>query len=103
MSILLSIVSDVFDMKWGVTVAPGIPHDGRRIRLKIGDTVEVRPPGLEAFDAKLWGIPMGGRQPFTPITFDQAVTADMIPPGSEIWISESMILPPDSSLSPTVK
>ena len=103
MSVLLSIISDVFDMQWGVTVAPGIPHDGRRVRLKIGDSIEVRPPGREAFQTRIHGIPTGGREPFTAITFDLEVTADMVPVGSEIWIPESAILPSDSPLSPTVR
>ncbi|MFN3668890.1 MAG: hypothetical protein ACK4VY_06240 [Brevundimonas sp.] len=103
MSVLLSVVTDVFHLKWGVTIAPGIPHDGRRVRLRIGDEVEIRPPGRPAFQAKIWGIPMGGRVFWTSVTFDAEVTEDMIPVGSEIWIPDEAILPPDSDLAPTVR
>jgi hypothetical protein len=100
-STLLSVVADVFDLSWGVTITPGIPHDGRKVRLTIGDVIEVRPPNSKPFHAKVHGIPMGGRTPCTPITLDPEVKASMIPVGSELWISDSAILPDDSTVYPT--
>ncbi len=93
MGVLLSVVTDVFDLSGrGVVVIPGFPHDhpDRELRLRIGDTLEVRASGQAPVKTEIRGIEMGGPigSRFTPLLLGLEITKAMVPLGSELWIPD---------------
>lgn len=91
MGVLLSVVTDVFDLSGrGLVVVPGFPHDhpDRKLRLRIGDMLEVRVSGQVPIKTEIRGIEIGGPigSHFTPLLLGLEITKAMVPLGSELWI-----------------
>ena len=87
---LLSRVEDTFAITGrGVVVVPGIPDDGKRYFVRIGDTLEVRRPDGQRLLTTVAGIAMvnSPRKIGIPLLLPREIQKDDVPIGSELWHS----------------
>jgi len=84
----LSRVEDTFAITGrGVVVIPGIPQDGKKYFVRIGDALEVRKPDGQRLLTSVAGIEMvnSPRKIGIPVLLPRDVQKEDVPIGSELW------------------
>ena len=86
----LSIVEESFNLETGgCFLTPGIPVDRKTLKIKVGETIELRRPDGHVIKTMIEGLMMVCRTPEAPpipIALPKRFRKEDIPVGTEIWI-----------------